>query len=125
MKKSVFFKKLAGDFLKVVPDLDGQETVLKEAEQTRPLRPFVDAVRHLQEEQGIAKVIGAYSAVALTGKEKEKLKKELEARWKMPIVLKEVLDATVIGGVKLVAADWEYEATIKGGLTRLEKTFTT
>jgi F-type H+-transporting ATPase subunit delta len=123
MKRNAIFKRLANDFLKVVPDIEAQEEVLKEAERVPECKPFIQAVRRLQEDRGVCKVLTVMSAIPLTAHERDALKKKLTDLWHVSIYLKEVIDPRVIGGIRLSAEDWEYDATISGRLHRLEHTF--
>lgn len=124
MKSSHFLKQLAVDFLQAIPESGEQEEVLREARQVSSLHSFVQSVRRLQEERGIVKVITVVSAIPLAAHDRDALLKRMKERWHMPIQLEERLDPSVIGGLRLTAEDWEYDATIKGRLQRLQHAFT-
>ena len=59
------------------------------------------------------------TAHPLTDKLRTALKKSLEKRFNMPVVLTEKLNPAIKGGIKNKTDDWLYDATLKGRLTRL------
>lgn len=64
------------------------------------------------------------SARPLSEKLRTHLKKTLEKRFNMPVVLNEALDPRVKGGIRLDADDWSYDATFTGRLARLTEELT-
>lgn len=65
------------------------------------------------------------TARPLSEKARLALKKTLEKRFEMPVVLTEQLNPAVKGGVRLDSDDWSFDATLKGRLTRLTEELTT
>lgn len=68
---------------------------------------------------GIANVT---SAIELTPSEEKKIRTSLSAKTGMDIVIEQIIDPQIIGGLHIRIADWEFDATIKGRLERIKHT---
>ncbi len=71
------------------------------------------------------KEVVATTARPISEKARTALKKTLEKKFEMPVVLTERLNPDLKGGIRLDADDWSYDATLKGRLTRLTQELTT
>ena len=70
------------------------------------------------------KEVKVTTARPLSEKSRTALKKTLEKRFQMPVVLMEELNPAVKGGVRLDSDDWSFDATLTGRLTRLTQELT-
>ncbi len=86
------------------------------------LPKLVDHVRQLRDRFGVAREVTIVSAVPVSSEEREKVRGCLEKTWEMPVVLYERIDTQLIGGLRLQANDWYFDATVGGRAERLAQT---
>ena len=77
-------------------------------------------ISHYNEEMGIEEVT-AITALPMTDMQKEKLKEKLEKITKKHIVIKNVIDKTILGGVKLRYSGKQIDGSLKNRLSEFEK----
>jgi F0F1-type ATP synthase delta subunit len=75
------------------------------------MRERLQFARHLQ----------VHTSVPLEGMEREEIVKKMRAYWGMHIHLSEVVHPRWLGGVRLEADGWQFDATVRGALERLQK----
>ncbi len=80
---------------------------------------LIDHVRQIRDRFGVVREVTAVSAVPLASRESDRLRGALETTWKIPVLLHERVDPRVIGGFRLEADDWRFDATVVGGVKRL------
>lgn len=108
----VLDKSLPGSVLAVI-------RTLMMAQAFNLLPKLVDHVCQLRDRFGVAREVTIVSASAVLPEERERVRTCLEAAWKTPVVLRERIDAQVIGGLQLQANDWYFDATVGGRAERL------
>lgn len=81
-------------------------------------------IRKMNEEKGIAEAT-VYSAVPLSEEESDNLSKVFAKKLnKNKLILTNVVDTSVIGGVKLRIGNTIYDGTLRGKLERIERKIT-
>jgi len=85
------------------------------------LPKFIERFKATRKRLELARDVMVTSAVTLTEAERTRLKKALEKKWGLSVSLTERVDPTMIGGLKLTAGDWQYDATARGRLQRLAR----
>lgn len=66
------------------------------------------------------KVVTLYTARALDNTDKKQITKKLEILVGCEIILKEIIDKSLLAGFRLKFEDWVYDASIKGQLENLK-----
>lgn len=79
----------------------------------------IEAAMTKTEKISIARVT---SAIELTAAETKKITQSLSTRTGMEIMIKQIIDPQIIGGLHIRIADWEFDATVKGRLERIKHT---
>ncbi len=59
------------------------------------------------------------SAEPITETQRKHMVRSLETRWKMPVLLREAHDPSLIGGFRLQSGDWLYDGSVRGAITQL------
>jgi F0F1-type ATP synthase delta subunit len=65
-------------------------------------------------------VVSVITAIELTAAQRQKIKDSVESKLG-PVTITEVVDPSIIGGIRIVAGSKEVDATVKGRLDRLKQ----
>ena len=85
------------------------------------LPKFIERFKAERKRLELARDVVVSSAVELTEDERKQLKAALEKKWGLYVSLTEKIDPTMMGGLRLRAGDWQYDATVRGRLLRLAR----
>jgi F-type H+-transporting ATPase subunit delta len=118
-QKKAALKKVFGDFISLKTynfilllikekKLDYLDTILESAKKVN------------MEDDGVLQV-HVESAIAISPAQGKKLESMLSERYGQPVVMKNIVNSEVLGGIKLKVEDTEIDSTISGKISRLRK----
>jgi len=93
--------------------------ILEREQAMTQLPKFIERFKAVRRRLELARDAEVVSAVALTQTESKKLREALEKKWGLHVALTEKVDPSIIGGLKVTAGDWLYDATVRGRLVGL------
>ncbi len=85
------------------------------------LPQFIQRFTTLREQKGISREATVTTAEPLKDTEINALRNQLEKEWRMPVRLSSKIDAKLIGGFRVDATSWRYDATVQGTLQRFSR----
>lgn len=93
--------------------------LLRERTLLRDLPRFLDRLARKRQELGEAREATVTSVTPLTKEEKETLRETLQKKWSVNVSLREEVDPTIIGGLRVTSGDWQFDSTVQGRVARL------
>lgn len=85
------------------------------------IQELVDRLTGLRQSLKLGRDVEVVSAVPLSKTQLQKIRAHFEKKWDMPIRLKARIDPHVIGGLRVAADSWEFDASVKGRLQALAR----
>ncbi len=82
---------------------------------------FVHRLKEQWVASGQGREANIASAAPLEKNERDQIRGALEKRWRMPVMLTEETDASLLGGFRIRSGDWRYDASMKGKILALKK----
>jgi F-type H+-transporting ATPase subunit delta len=97
--------------------------LLLEQDLLQEFPAFYEATKNLAVERGNQREVEIISAIPLEERELEEIREKLQKRWKGTIILLPKVDPSILGGLIYRSGSWTYDASLKGRIQRLDKTF--
>ena len=82
---------------------------------------FTHRVIEQWEENGQGREATVVSATPLQESDRDRLQRSLAKKWKMPVMLTEETDASLLVGFRIRSGDWRYDASMKGKIKAIRK----
>lgn len=98
-------------------------TLLLEKDLLHEFPAFYEATKNFAVERGNQREVEVISAIPLQEAELKEIQLKLQQKWKGTIVLLPKVDPTILGGLIYRSGSWSYDASLRGRIQRLDKTF--